>query len=135
MSKNVSEIKSFLGLLNCCHRHFQGFTDSVEAHHNLLKKEEKWGWQEQKKCIWEGKKSLDGTKFLIHCYSKKRLLLASDASFYNLGAVLSHLMADKRENFIIFAFKVLSKTEHNYLKQKRKLSLQVTQLRNFTNVC
>ena len=49
VSKNVSEIKSFLGLLNCCHRHFQGFTDSVEAHHNLLKKEEKWGWQEQKK--------------------------------------------------------------------------------------
>ena len=32
---NVSELKSFLGLLNY-HRHFQNFADPIEPLHNLL---------------------------------------------------------------------------------------------------
>ena len=39
---NVSELKSFLGLLNYYHRHFQNFADTVEPLHNLLQKGVKW---------------------------------------------------------------------------------------------
>ena len=36
--KNVSELKLFLGLLNYYHRHFQGFADTLELLHDLLRK-------------------------------------------------------------------------------------------------
>ena len=36
--KNISELKSLLGLLNYYHRHFQGFADTLEPLHNLLRK-------------------------------------------------------------------------------------------------
>ena len=45
-SKNISELKSFLGLLDYYHRHFQGFSDTLEPLHNLLRKGVKWEWQE-----------------------------------------------------------------------------------------
>ena len=47
--KNVSELNLFLGLLNYYHRHFQGFADTLEPLHNLLRKWVKWEWQEQEK--------------------------------------------------------------------------------------
>ena len=39
---NVSELKSFLGLLNYYHRHFQNCADTLEPLHNLLRKGVKW---------------------------------------------------------------------------------------------
>ena len=36
--KNISELKSLLGLLNYYHRHFQGFADTFEPLHDLLRK-------------------------------------------------------------------------------------------------
>ena len=44
--KNVSELKSFLGLLNNYHRHFQGFADTLEPLRILLRKGVKWEWQD-----------------------------------------------------------------------------------------
>ena len=35
--KNISELKPFLGLLNYCHRHFQGFADTLQPLRNLLR--------------------------------------------------------------------------------------------------
>ena len=40
--KNVSELKSFLGLLNYYHTHFQDFADTFEPLHNLLRNGVKW---------------------------------------------------------------------------------------------
>ena len=89
--KNVSELKSFLGLLNYYHRHFQGFADTLELLHNLLRKGVKWEWQERERNAFEkAKKILDETNFLIHYDPEKPLLLACDASPYGLGAALSH---------------------------------------------
>ena len=36
--KNISELKLFLELLNYYHRYFQGFADTLELLHNLLRK-------------------------------------------------------------------------------------------------
>ena len=47
--RNVSVLKSFLGLLNYYHRHFQGFTHTLEPLHNLLRKRVEWEWQEREK--------------------------------------------------------------------------------------
>ena len=56
--KNASELKSYLGLMNYYHWHFQGFTDTLEPLHNLLRKGVKWEWQELEKMhLRKGKKS------------------------------------------------------------------------------
>ena len=39
---NMSELKSFLGLINYYHRHFQNFADKIEPLHRLLRKGVKW---------------------------------------------------------------------------------------------
>ena len=113
--KNVSELKSFLGLLNYYHRHSQGFADTLEPLHNLLGKGVKWEWQEQEKNAFEkAKKKTDETNFLIRYDPKEPLLLACDTSLYGLGTVLSHRMPDGSEKPITFASRPLSKAECNY---------------------
>ena len=52
-TENISELKSFLGLLNYYHRHFQGFADTLKSLYNLLRKGVKWKRQEQKRNAFE----------------------------------------------------------------------------------
>ena len=46
---NVSELKSFLGLINYYHRHFQNFADKIEPLHRLLRKGGKMGMAGKRK--------------------------------------------------------------------------------------
>ena len=39
---NVSEPKSFVGLINYYHRHFQNFANKIQPLHRLLRKGVKW---------------------------------------------------------------------------------------------
>ena len=55
---NVSELKSFLGLINYYHRHFQNFADKIEPLHRLLRKGVTWEWQEKEKLAFEEAKSI-----------------------------------------------------------------------------
>ena len=112
---NVSELKSFLSLLNYYHRHFQNFADTLEPLHNLLRKGVKWQWTEKEQISFEkAKHILSETNFLVHYDLEKPLILACDASPYGIGAVLSHRMPDGNEKPITFASRTLSKTERNY---------------------
>ena len=54
---NVSELKSFLGLLNHYHKHFQNFADTLEPLHNLLRKGVKWEWTEKEQASFLKKQS------------------------------------------------------------------------------
>ena len=45
--KKVTELKSFLGLINYYHRHLQNFSSFLEALHCLLRKETIWKWTEK----------------------------------------------------------------------------------------
>ena len=42
--QNVSELKSFLGLINYYHRHLSSFYTVLEPLHDLLRKSKKWKW-------------------------------------------------------------------------------------------
>ena len=69
---NVSELKSFLGLLNYYHRHFQNFADTLEPLHNLIRKGVKWEWTEKEQASFEkAKLILNEAKFLVHYNPQK----------------------------------------------------------------
>ena len=44
LTKNITELKSFLGLINYYHRHLQNFLSSLESLHRLLRKQTPRRW-------------------------------------------------------------------------------------------
>lgn len=113
--KNVSQLKSFLGMLNFYHRYLPKVATVLAPLHQLLQKGVQWSWgAKQKKAFAESKKLLLSADLLIHYDASKPLVLACDASPYGLGAVLSHKMEDGSERPIAFMSRSLNAAEKNY---------------------
>ena len=129
---NISELKSFLGLLHYYHRHFQNFADTLEPLHNLLRKGVKWEWTEKEQASFEkAKLILNETKFLVHYDPQKPIILACDASPYGIGAVLSHYMPDGSEKPVTFASRTLSQTERNYSQIEKEALAIIYAIKKF----
>ena len=103
--KNITELKSYLGLLS--------YYDKILAKsvyhtgsiiNELLKSTVKWRWRDQaKNAFQKSKKLLSSAEILVHYDSTKEITLACDASPYGIGAVLSHKMSDGLDHPIGFA--------------------------------
>ena len=66
--------------------------------YSLLLKDKKWLWgSEQKVAFDKAKCQLTSESLLVHYDISKELLLSCDASPYDIGAVLSHIMQDGKE--------------------------------------
>lgn len=62
----------------------------------------------------KSKKLLQSANLLVHFQPDLELILASDASDYGVGAVLSHWMADEAERPIGYVSRSLNKAERGY---------------------
>ena len=62
----------------------------------------------------KSKKLLQSANLLVHFQPDLELILASDASDYGVGAVLSHRMADGAERPIGYVSRSLNKAERGY---------------------
>ena len=62
----------------------------------------------------KSKKLLQSANLLVHFQPDLELTLASDASDYGVGAVLSHRMADEAERPIGYVSRSLNKAERGY---------------------
>ena len=113
--QNVTQLKSFLGMLNCYHRHIPNMADILEPLHWLLWKNCTWNWSErQEKAFKKAKELLTSLTLLVHYDPNKQILLSCDASPYGLGAVLAHCMPDGSQRPIAYASHTLSSAERNY---------------------
>ena len=91
MPLNVSQLRSFLGLLNYYGKFLPHLSSVLAPLYVLLKKDSSWCWgKEQQEAIKKSKELLISATVLIHFDPKKKLVLACDASPYGIGAVLSH---------------------------------------------
>ena len=119
--RNVSELKSFLGLFNFYHRYVSNAAEILEPLHYLLRKNIKWTWGEtQQNAFVKIKESLCSSRILVHYDPTKDLILACDASPYGLGVVLSHRMEDGSERPISYASRSLTTAERNYSQIQRE---------------
>ena len=83
----------------------------------LLKSHSPWKWLQQcDKAFQQAKDKLAKAPVLTHYDPTKKLKLATDASAYGIGAVLSHTNDDGSERLIAFASRTLSNTEKRYAK-------------------
>ena len=113
--KDVSQLQAFLRLLNYYHRFLPDVATVLEPLHQLLRKGSKWAWLEQQQSAFEeAKELLQSTDLLVHFDPEKELVLATDASDYGVGAVLSHKMKNGTERPIGYFSRSLQEAERKY---------------------
>ena len=113
--KNVTELKSYLGLLTYYEKFLPNLSTCLAPFYKLLSKHEKCEWSsEQERAFQESKDLLTSSQLLVHFDPKLPLLLACDASVYGIGAVLANTMPDGSEKPIGYASRTLNSAEQNY---------------------
>ena len=101
---NVSELRSFLGMVQYYHSFLPRVATMLVLLHKLLQKGVQWEWTHDCRKAFEAcKEGLTSDSLLVHYDLNRELRLACDASSYGLGAVLSHIMDDGQERPIAYA--------------------------------
>ena len=123
--KNVSELRSFLGLLNYYAKFIPNLASLLHPLHSLLQHKKTWKWtKECKEVFRKAKEQLSSAPVLAHYNPQLPLQLAGDASSYGVGAVLSHKYPDGSERPIAYASRTLLPSERNYAQiEKEALAL------------
>ncbi|KAK3100621.1 hypothetical protein FSP39_022706 [Pinctada imbricata] len=112
---NVTELRSFLGIVNYYARFLPNMSAVLHPLYQLLQKGCTWNWSDDcQKSIEKIKELITSDEVLTHYDPDLPLSLATDASPFGLGAVLSHTMPDGSERPIAYASKSLSPAEKNY---------------------
>ena len=123
--ENVSQLRSFLGLVNYYNRFLPNASTVLHPLHQLLEQNSKWQWTEQcEQAFTEAKRMITSEQVLTHYDPALQVRLACDASPTGIGAVLSHVMPDGSERPIAFASRSLTRTERKYAQiDKEALSI------------
>lgn len=113
--KNVTEIQSFMGLVNFYAKFSKDLATLAYPLHNLTKKGVPWKWDKACNDAFNMiKNEICSEKILVHYNPKLPILLSSDASPVGIGAVLAHKFPDGSERPIAFASRTLTQTEQRY---------------------
>ena len=112
---SLSELKSFLGLVNYYAKFLPDSATVLAPLYKLLKHSESWQWNsEQQLSFKKIKEMLTALTLLVHFDESKPMMLACDASLYGVGAVLSHVIDNHSDKPIAYASRSLSTAERKY---------------------
>ena len=113
--RNVSQLRSFLGILNYYAKFLPNLSTLHAPLHRLLRKQSAWTWGPEQQAAFDHIKGLlTSDSVLAHYDPAKPLILACDASPYGVGAVLSHKLEDGSERPIAYASRSLGPAEKKY---------------------
>ncbi|CAF1110241.1 unnamed protein product [Adineta ricciae] len=122
---NVSQLRSFLGMVNHYAKFIPKLTDRLAPLYTLLQKDVEWNWSDTCADSFSSiKKILTSPIALAHYDPTVPLILAADASNSGVGAVIYHRYSDGTEKVIAHASKTLTPAERNYAQiEKEALAL------------
>ena len=122
---NVSQVKSFTGMVNYYHKFLPNIASVFFPLHELTQKGKKFHWSEGcQKAFDKAKQLVASNKLLTHYGPELPVVVQADASQYGLGAVMSHIMPNGLEKPILFLSRSLTKSERNYSQiQKEATSI------------
>ena len=129
---NVSELRSFLGLLNYYGKFIPNLATIIHPLNHLRQKDVPFQWS--KVCtdaFMEAKQALVSTTVLTHCNRTLPLRLAADASVYGVGAVISHVLPDGEEKPMAFASCTLTASEKNYAQLEKEALVLIFGVKKF----
>lgn len=117
---DITQLKSFLGLLNYYGRFIPNLSSELHVLYDLLKKDNDFDWTQECNEVFEkAKKLLLNNNLLVHYDPKLPIILSCDASPYGVGAILSH-MIDGEEKPVFMVSSSLSPAEKNYSQLHRE---------------
>ena len=129
---NVTELRSWLGLINYYGRFQRSLASILGPLHVLLRKSVTWEWSDACQKAFEAcKAQLSSSKVLVHYDTAKPLKLDCDASSYGVGAVLSHMMEDGSERPIAYASRTLTSSERNYAQLEKEALAMIFGVKKF----
>ena len=125
MPKNVTELRSYLAMLNYYGKFIPDLSSEIKPMTELLHKDKAWNWTRKCQEAFERTKAqLVAASVLTHYDPKLPVILACDASPYGIGAVISHQLPDNSEKPIAYVSRTLTKREVNYSQiEKEALSI------------
>ena len=129
---SVTQLRSFLGIINYYHRFLPNLSTVLAALHELLKAHTQWKWTgDCEKAFEEVKKLVASDTVLIHFDPQLPISVACDASAYGLGAVLSQTTKSGEERPVAFASRTLTQTEKGYSQIDKEALALVWGIRKF----
>lgn len=113
--RNKSEVRAFIGFVNYYGRFFKNLSHVLYPLNTLLKDETPFAWDKDcEKAFKTVKEEMQSETTLAHFDTNLPLVLATDASSYAVGAVLSHTYEDHTERPIQFASQTLTTVQQKY---------------------
>ena len=110
----VSQLKAFLGLVNYYCKFIPDLSSLLHPLYALLRKRREWKWgSQEEEAFVKAKEMLQSPRVLVHYNPDLPLVLATDASPYGVGAVLSHQFPEG-ERPIAYASRTLNVAECRY---------------------
>lgn len=118
--RNVSELRSFLGLLNFFAKFIKNFSAILVPLYHLLKKNVDWHWTDEcENTFNKVKKLLTSTEVLRHYDPAKPLILTCDASQRGVGGLISQ-PGPRGERPVAYISRTLNAAEKNYSQIHRE---------------
>ncbi|XP_026065967.1 uncharacterized protein K02A2.6-like [Carassius auratus] len=119
--QNVSQLRSYLGLVNYYHKFLPNLSTVLHPLNALLQTKTQSKWSDScEQAFQETKRLITSDVVLTHFNPSMPIRLACDASPYGIGAVLSHKFPDGTEKPIAFASRSLTTAERNYAQIDRE---------------
>ena len=123
--KNITQLKSFLGMLQFYNRFLPNLATLAAPLYSLLRKGVTYSWgKPRQESFNNANECLISPMVLIHFDQKLKVILSCDASPTGVGAVLAHQLSDGSERPVAYASRSLSETEQRYAQiDKEALSI------------
>ncbi|CAH8529728.1 unnamed protein product [Dicrocoelium dendriticum] len=130
--RDVAELRSFLGLIS----HYSAFLPSLHQTrgplNELLMKGKEWRWTKECQQSFDTvKTALSSDLLLTHFNPNLEIVVASDASNYGVGAVISHVFPGGEEKAIAHAARSLTVAEKNYSQIEKEALAIVFAVKRF----
>ncbi|KAK3733980.1 hypothetical protein QZH41_001130 [Actinostola sp. cb2023] len=109
---NVSELRSFLGMVNYYARFLPNLAHQLSPMYDLLKKDTKWTWERNQQSAFKKIKELMSEDTLLEHYdANAEIVLECDASSTGVGAVLKQRTSSDKLKPVVFASRRLTAAE------------------------
>ncbi|XP_026314449.1 LOW QUALITY PROTEIN: uncharacterized protein K02A2.6-like [Hyposmocoma kahamanoa] len=130
--KNLSQLQSFLGLINYYRSFVPNAANILAPLYDLLKKSTKWSWTtDHEEAFCKIKNILASDKVLTHFDINAKIILTVDASPNGLGAILSQVGSDGLERPISFASRTLTSPEKKYSQIQKEATAIIFGIKRF----
>ncbi|XP_063915685.1 uncharacterized protein K02A2.6-like [Zophobas morio] len=112
---NITELKSFIGVVNYYSKFIPNITETLAPLYQLLKKDVKYQWTDKCDTAFRSiKQKIASDTVLTYFDPNLPIIVTCDASERGIAAVLAHKMTDNTEKMVTCVSRTYTKAEQNY---------------------